>query len=299
MKYGRMKIYHNSEFGFIFCAETTIAGTVIKTVMNPVSAVKCDLTDVQLGKKIGETIEMSRNASPVERSEIKNFKFWHISGIKSFPAFSKKFDGISIFEDDTQINAMQLVRDVDGAYFIPETQVPIKLNKDTPPEEIGREVRKLLTKVLVTEADSTMSFETVYDRKVTYTRPSDSFIDVGDGHTDAYQVFMREENANNVIAFLIDNKYIAFNEQAIRERWEQSYGMLQEFVYRIYSKDHNCKIIEISAKANDREILSNIYYENAGQLEIMAQIDRINTSKAEQDKIRTEYKSLIASIKLF
>lgn len=298
MKYGRMKVYHNSEFGFIFCAETTIVGTVIKTVMNPVSVAKSNLTSSQLGEKIGETIEKSRNALPVERSEIKNFKFWNVSGIKGFSAFSKKFDCVSIFEDDSQINIVQLVRDIDGAYFVPETQLPVRLNKNISSDEIGREVRKLLTKCLAEQSDTFMSFETVYGRKVAYIRPSDEFIDIGDGHTDAYQVFMYEGNANSAIAFLIDNKYTEFDEQAVRERWEQLYGRLQDFVYRITSKEHNCKIIEISAKARGREVISNIYYENAGQLEVMAQIDCINASKAEQDKIRTEYKSLITSIRL-
>ena len=299
MKYGRIKVYYNLKFGFIFCAETIVAGTVMKTVIDPVSAEKPDLTDSQLGKKILETIEKSRNAPPIERSAIKDFKFWQISKIKGFAAFSKKFDCVSIFEEESTINLIRLVRDSYGAYFVTDTQQPFKLNRDmcNLSLEIGQRVRNLLTTPPSKESDNVMSFETVYGRKVFYVRPSDGFADAGDGHTDAYQVFVHEDNSNNVIAFLVDNKYIQLDECTVKKRWEQLYGNLQDFKYRIIRGGDDCTIIEVSAKTKSKEIISNIYCESNGQLEVTAQIDLVDTSENCRNDIFREYNSLVSSIK--
>lgn len=297
MKHGRIKVYHNLKFGYIFCAETTVAGTVMKTVIDPVCIGDPDLTDSQLGVKILETLEKSRDAQPVERSSIKDFKFWQVSGIKGFASFSKKFDCVNVTEEDSQINIIQLVRDLDGAYFVPEGQLPVQLNADLVDlsSELGQEVRKLLTKSPAKETNHVMSFETVYGRKVSYMRPSDEFLDIGDGHTDAYQVFRNEENPKNAILFLLDNGYTQFDEGAVQERWEQLYGELQAFTYCITSGKQGCKIIKVSAKTKNREMIANIYCEKDGQLEVAAQIDR-DTSVKYQDRIRTEFNSLVASI---
>lgn len=300
MKYGRMKVYYNLKFGYIFCAETTVAGTVMKTVIDPVSVGKPDLTDSQLGENILETIEKSKNAQPVERAAIKNFKFWQISGIKGFAAFSKKFNGVSVFEEGTKLKINQMMRDTDGAYFVPQNLLPVQLDRDRADIscEMGRKVRNMLTQSPVKESDHVMSFETVYGQKVTYLRPSDEFLDVGDGHTDAYQVFVQEGNPNNAIMFLIDNKYVQLDEAAIRVCWEQLYGDLQEFAYCITSGKSGGKIIRVSAKTKSREIMANIYCEKEGLLEAAAQIDRVSTSAECQDKIRTEFQSLVASVEL-
>lgn len=298
MKYGRIKVYHNLKFGYIFCAETTVAGTVMKTVMDPVSIGRQDLSDAQIGEKILENLEKSRNAPPIERAQIQNFKFWQISGIKGFAAFSKQFNGVSLFEEDSKINIMQLVRDADGAYVVPETQLPVQLDAKMADltAQIGQQVRKLLAKVPGKESDQEMSFETVDGRRVFYKRPSDEFANVGDGHTDAYQVFVQEENPNNAIMFLMVCDDTRLDEAAVRERWEQFYGKLRDFTYCILDGKDKEKIIQVSAKTNSQEVLASIWCEKNEGLEIVAQIDGVRTSAKGQEEIRKEYHRLLASI---
>lgn len=43
---------------------------------------KANITPELLGEKILESLNKSRESEPVNRSEIKDFKFWQISGIK-------------------------------------------------------------------------------------------------------------------------------------------------------------------------------------------------------------------------
>lgn len=300
MKHGRIKVYYNLRSGYIFCAETTVAGTVMKTVIDPVSIGKPDLSDAQLGENILETIEKSRKAQPVERAVIKDFKFWQISGIKGVAAFSKKFDCVSVFEEGDKLKIEQMVRDTDGAYFVPQDLLPVQLDRDRADIscEIGREVRKMLTRSPAKGSDRVMSFETVYGQKVTYIRPSDGFLDVGDGHTDAYQVFVQESAPNNAILFLIDNQYPQLDEAAIQARWEQVYGDLQEFTYRTSQGRSNELMIDVAARAKSCEVIARIYRGDHGQLEVTAQIDRVGTSAECQDKLRTEFQSLVASVEL-
>ena len=51
-------------------------------------------------------LDKSRKALPIERSDIKDFKFWQITGIKGFAAFSKKFQCIDICETEKSIKLL-------------------------------------------------------------------------------------------------------------------------------------------------------------------------------------------------
>ena len=59
------------------------------------------------------------------------------------------------------------------------------------------------------------------ENSVTYRRPSDAYLDCGDGHTDAYQVFSLEDAPENQIAFLVDSGYSELNEKAIKMKWQK------------------------------------------------------------------------------
>lgn len=100
MKLGSMALYYNSEKGFIIAPETTIKGSIIHTIMNPVMVENADISPEILGERILEGLKKSRESEPVSRSEINNFKFWQVTGIKGFSVFSKKFKCIDISEEN-------------------------------------------------------------------------------------------------------------------------------------------------------------------------------------------------------
>ena len=54
--------------------------------------------------------------------------------------------------------------------------------------QLGEAVLSLFSPGLESLANETLSFETVHGSIVSYRRPSDAFLDCGDGHTDAYQI---------------------------------------------------------------------------------------------------------------
>lgn len=70
-----------------------------------------------LGKAIKEGLQKSLEAEFVEYSQLNSYKFWQISNIKSFAAFSKKFSKIEIKVKDGDYEIQGWERDSDGSYM--------------------------------------------------------------------------------------------------------------------------------------------------------------------------------------
>lgn len=75
-----MQVYFSDHFGYILCAETTITGTPIRTVMEPVITLESSATAATLGDGILDSLKTSEAARPITREELGQFRFWQISG---------------------------------------------------------------------------------------------------------------------------------------------------------------------------------------------------------------------------
>lgn len=128
---------------------------------------------------------------------------------------------------------------------------------------------------------------------VTYRRPSDAFQDCGDGHTDAYQVFALEDAPGSHIAFLIDSGYHDLSKAAVQERWQEQYGPLSEFRFRRRRKLP--LIVSMQGRTAEAEVISHIYQDGEGTLEILACIEHLLPLET-QETVRAEYQMLIRSI---
>lgn len=146
---------------------------------------------------------------------------------------------------------------------------------------------------LESPANETLSFETVHGSVVTYRRPSDAFQDCGDGHTDAYQVFALEDAPGSHIAFLIDSGYHDLSKAAVQERWQEQYGPLSEFRFRRRRKLP--LIASMQGRGAEAEVISHIYQDGEGTLEILACIEHLLPLET-QETVRAEYQMLIRSI---
>ena len=294
MNCGSVLVYYNDNYGFIFASETTIKGSIIHVTMDPVIIGNWDLSHEEIGTFFFEALDKSRVALPVERSEIQNYKFWQCAKIKSFTAFSRDFKCLYIVEKEDIIQMKLLAREKNGSYGYPiNNQKKAQLSNTSSKEEAGFRISQLLLDEKSPKDDNQISFSTINNNMVKYIRPDDEFNDIGDGHTDAYQIYTYDEEQQTYIALLIDNNYTIMSEEGIYARWTQIYGNLIQYEYK--QKDEIVKITAM-CKTENYEIYANFFQDTNDLMEVMVQIDTKTISKENQEKILNEYTRLVNSI---
>lgn len=141
---------------------------------------------------------------------------------------------------------------------------------DVPDKELGIKVMEMFQ--LPEQAPKAVfnEFETANGSTVKYRMNIDGFVDAGDGHTDAYQVFQHENDENTFLAFMIDSGYQDINEDAIKSCWEKRYGNIEEYEFQRIHSGH----IEImaSAKTKNAYIRSYFYRDAEDWLELSVYI---------------------------
>ena len=296
-KYGNVSVYYNPERGYIIASETNIKDSLMDVIMNPVMTEKIDVTVEQLGEAVLTALEKSRKALPAVEEDIKDFKFWQISGIKNFAAFSKKFKCIEVTEKEHRLHLVRLKRDSYGAYEWDKNDKGIDIDLNSSCEYIGNLIYTLFyeeeKKVLIEE--EIVSFQTVNENEVTFNSPSDSFLDIGDGHTDAYQIYTYENDEKSLIAFLIDNGYSEISKPEIERRWTQIYGTLKEYSYEEVDKDLLKLVV---CAATDKLSIKSYFYQDGGDLlEVLTEIST-NVSGEQRLEIEKEIENVIKSIRI-
>ena len=288
-----MNVYYNSSFGCLVCPETRMGNTPMRVVIDPVTVLGSGFTAAALGEALLNALERSRTAPPVPRVDLGAGRFWQVTGIKGFAAFSRKFQCVRIDARGPVLEIVKLIRDTDGGYVEPVNQPPLKVPTGIPAAQLGETVLSLFSSGPESSDNETLSFETVHGIVVTYRRPSDAFLDCGDGHTDAYQVFALEDAPGSHIAFLIDSGYHDLSKAAVQERWQEQYGPLSEFRFRRRRKLP--LIASMQGRAAEAEVISHIYQDGEGTLEILACIEHLLPLET-QETVRAEYQMLIRSI---
>lgn len=293
MRFGTVHLYYNEKKGFIISALARVRGPEFLTKLNPVMVVAQDIPDEKVGQLVRENLERFRNSGLVEREDWKKYNFWHVSGIKSFSTFSRKYLCIDITEKEAALEITRLYRDTSGAYSY-SGNIDIELPLDISDADLGNRIRaQLHTKdsgfLSTNEFDSVCS-----GNKVRYQVPSDKFTDAGDGHTDAYQIYVHENDENTFFGFMIDSGYREISKEGIRERWEKVYGKLED--YRFRKKDNGPVKISASATAKTAYIRSWFWEDGNSLLELFAQINIKN--KTRQRQAEKEIKVLIDSVEM-
>ena len=198
------------------------------------------MSNLEFGKEILSKLEYSEN------SKCKNSKkdFWTITGIKSYSTFSQKYKLIEVLKYDDRIKVVVWYNN--GKFYEssknPEETVELLLPIN--PEVLGETVRNLA----LNSKDIDFKcggFETADDSKVSYKLLPDEYIDIEDGHTDAYQIYIHEEYKNNYIGFMIDTAYESFSDEDIKKTWTRWYGDLKSFKYKEIDNKEYLSLIHI------------------------------------------------------
>ena len=288
-----MNIYYKADFGCIICPETHMGNTPMRVVIDPVTLLDRGFTTAMLGEAVLRALERSRTAPPVPRADLGAGRFWQITGIKGFAAFSRKFQCVDLRDKGVVLEASRLIREVDGGYVWSKDQPSLEISTEVSAAQLGAEILALFSPGPDFPANETQSFETVYGNTVTYRRPSDAFEDRGDGHTDAYQIFILEDAPQSYIAFLINSGYAPLHRAAVLENWQERYGPFSEFCFRHCRKPP--LLASMRGKTAEAEIISHVYQDGEGTLEVLARAETALPSEA-QETVRAEYQALIRSI---
>lgn len=294
MRLGSVTLYYNETKGFIIAAKAKIKETGMHTKINPVTVLDGGISNEEAGKQIRENLDKSRNALPIERIEAESHKFWQVTGIKGFSAFSKKFACINISEKEDMLELIRLERGPSGAYFYPKNKNSIMLSLDISDKELGNNVMNLLHAGGKENNDSMGGFETLNGNTVIYRELTD-FFSVGDGHTDAYQMYLYENDESTYFAFMIDSGYQQVNKDAIRNHWEKAYGALEKYEYGEPYSD----LIKAMAAAKTKNAYIKSYFLKEGEdlLEIFIHINAEN-ELGQISLVDKKIKALAESVKI-
>lgn len=218
MKKTQVAIYYNDKKGYLFFPFGVLKNGP-RIIINPAIKENKDISTLEIGNKIAQCLEVSKNALPLEKSEFNKNLALEISGTKSQTKFNNLYKYLLCEEKD---NKLLLIDKEDNKEYVFENEDIIGL---------GNQVSQILSQSMNSNDGDSLVLKTVNENTVIYTRPSDDFEDAGDGHTDAYQIYTYDSNDKNYIAFLIDNGYSGFTESAIKQRWNQVYGKLIDFEF--------------------------------------------------------------------
>ena len=253
------------------------------------------MTNTEFGKEILSKLEYSEN------SEHKNSKkhFWAVTGIKSYNTFCKKYKLILIVKYDDRIEIEVWYNTGKGYESSKNPEETVELLLPINPEVLGETVRNLALNSKDIDFENISKnggFETADDSKVSYKLLPDEYIDIEDGHTDAYQIFIHEEYENNYIGFMIDTAYESFSSEDIKKTWTRWHGDLKSFKYKeIDDKEYYA---EVSGKNKKIEKHSYLFRDGEEVLELTFEIDLVNTPLDLQEKIKKDFKKFVKSVKV-
>lgn len=96
-----ISIYDNPQRGYVFCASTTILNKRLHTNVRPIIMLPLEgISEENIGKCIRETIELAKNAKPVDSEKEELYEFWKDAGYKTFGRFSKEHICINLEEKE-------------------------------------------------------------------------------------------------------------------------------------------------------------------------------------------------------
>lgn len=288
-------IYYNSKFGYIIASDAKVKNSIIHTVIEPVIVAEPQITKFELTKYIEEAFIKSEFCELVDKSQVGNYKFWHITDVKSFSVFSKRFKALEIKKDGNIYEIIAMVREKNGGY------VPSKEENDRIVLELSNDLEVLSEKIIELlnciskNQKKYESFITLGGNKVSYIISDDEYENLGDGKTDAYQIY-KKKNDDDYICFLIDNGYIDFSEKEIKNKWERMYGKLNSFICKDINNNIIIKIIKGSTDFS--EYISYIFLDGIQTFELLIKVNLLNYSHEIIEEKKQDYERFINSLKI-
>lgn len=294
-----VSIYFNESIGYVIFPQYKIENTEIRGKVNVFDVVRVG-DEENLGNSILKNVDISINAPNVRMEEVNSNDFYKKLGYKNLKSFSKNFKYITLtlLENSTNYIIEKWDNCANKGYIPPKKGINyIELSKKVDKIIISKIIKKMAESDNVEDLSLDMSFKTARSNVVNYHNFENyDYNDIGDGHTDAYQIYVHDTYDKNYIGFMIDSGYDSFSSKDIQNKWKQYYGDLNTFKYKeISNTEYYAKVV---ATTNALEIQSYLFKDGEWTLELIFEIDLVTTPKEEQDKIRDDFMSLVESTKI-
>ncbi|MFI3212222.1 MAG: hypothetical protein R3Y24_02675 [Eubacteriales bacterium] len=271
----QIAIYYNQDKGYIIFPFGILENG--PRVIMPYF-IKGKMNDAEFENSIIKCIEYSETSLPIKKTEFNKNIVLETANLKSQSQLDKLFRFIICEKKD---NLLYLINR--------ETKTTISF-EESDVKTLCKNIHKIFNGDQLTNNDNILSFKTSHGNIVSYTALPDGFINMGDGHTDAYQIYEHEDSDKTYIGFFIDSGYDSFTEMSIKNKWQGWYRDLLDFKFEVINKER----IKISAKTNDKIIKSYLIREKDRFIEVKYEVE-ISDKKSEVERA---FKKLISSIKI-
>ena len=144
----RVEVYYCPKWGYLIVACAVQKDSVAWLAVPPLDTATAEVSARELGAKIREGLQKSKEAGFVDRKDVEDFKFWKMTGIKGidgFKAFSKRFQCVAVARNGKAVRVEKMRRDSYGAYVSSEdVGCCVELFVGVSDEMIGHAVLGLL-----------------------------------------------------------------------------------------------------------------------------------------------------------
>ena len=279
----QIAIYYNEKEGYIFCPFGILRNGP-RIIMGPGTKKETVISADEISNTVKECLKLSENSVPIEKKDMDPNLVLKLAGVDNPKKLNRIYKYLACEKKENYL------------YVSDKANGRIECIPCEKEDEIGALILRMLVGVKVMNIGNNLTFTTINKNIISYSIPSDDFDDIGDGHTDAYQIFSYRKGENSYIAFLIDNGYKDFSETSIKNRWQVLYGDIHDFQYK--ELDESILKIKVSAKTNTKELNSCFFIDGDGLLEVMAEINILALTENNQKKAIQEYWKLIESVKV-
>ena len=247
-----------------------------------------------LGKELITASEISDHSTAIAMKDI----VWvegKLAGIKSPRVFSRKYRNISIEKSD-YYTITEMKQNPNGEYLGSEDTPAVTLPLAANAKELGQAVLDYFDMHKKCNNDNMRSFSLLSGGKLEYRAPSSGFLDVGDAHTDAYQVYIFEEAQDCYIGFIFADFYKEISRKGIENKWKSSYKIDGPVMFR--KAEGGFFLYEASYDDALWAIQSKFFLEDSHWQEWAMFIDKSKCGEDTISQIKSEYNEIAKSCRI-
>ena len=293
-------LYYNDDSGFLI----TPHGKHKKfgsMAINPVIKLNCGVSEEDLGKGLLSSVIVTERYIFAPLRILQSIKnppdlIAKASGIKNFSKFSKMFRCLDISRSPHGYKVQEWHREPKyGSYQGPsDDKSAVHLPLSATALELGQAVMACLAVKYEEPADgSIMNFQLLDGRTMLFKRPPDEYVNVGDAHTDAHQVFEHAEMSGVFFGFSYGTSYDQLDSTTVKKIWERYYGSLGAFEFSRTTEPPFSHVAK--AEGKDRIIRAFFFTDDGIWNEFLLHVNTSSLSKKQVKCIMADYEATARS----
>lgn len=282
-----ISVYYNQKYGFLIVpnAIERVMGCYIS--IEPTIEIMAEETIDKIGCAIRKGIKIAESSTKVDESQLNDF--WKQTKYKSFSTFSKNYQRIDLKQNGDELEIRRWERNNRGGYSRKTKEKDYINFIEMSDYELGLFIKKMFEPSEI-KIDETERFETLEGKIISYSIPNEHYKNIGDGHTDSYMTYIKEDYDKLYISFLIGDGTDCTDEVSIRNHYKKIYKQIYDIKFESkYDKEYVHFLTE-----NGEVLLSFI---DNGYVEFFMYIPYNIERKVQKESIE-QYLKMLFSLKI-